>query len=372
MLATGVHAHVLDRAGHYSFLCELIPGARHLTIGAGDNEHAVNPWHTADPAVVPPEKVTFLVGLHALLIGDREGGADSYGMTALERNLLEVAIRAVYRRAAAEGRVALERDLKLELEARADDEATHGAVEISGHLRNLAERLGSFVGEGSYAYLLDRPTTIPDDAPLVVFDTRRVPRELAGAVIFILAEHVTTTIEERRRRALAGEGGAQPFRGDMLVIDETWSLMAHRATGEWVNDTARRARHLGLFLIAITQQLSDFANDYGRALLRNSSMQLFLRQAPEELLYVQDALRLSDEEIAAISRLKTAKGEYSMAYWINGTRGRGTVSLRLGRTEYWLATSDPVGDVPVRARAIREHGGDAWQALSALASDAST
>ncbi|MEN3284328.1 MAG: conjugal transfer ATP-binding protein TraC [Solirubrobacteraceae bacterium] len=367
LLAYGVNAFVLDRAGHYAFLCELIPGARHLTIGAGSNEHAVNPWDTADPDNVPPEKVTFLVGLHAILVGDRQGASDAYGISALERNLLEVAIRAVFVTAANEKRSPLERDLRAELERRAGDEDQRGAVELAGQLRNLAERLASFVGDGSYAYLLDRPTTVPEDAPLVVFDTRRIPRELTSAVIFILAEHVTSKIERHRARSLAADSRPSMFPGDVLVIDETWSLMAHRATGEWLNDTARRARHLGLFLVAITQQLSDFANEYGRALLRNSSMQLFLRQAPDELRYVQDALRLSEEEIVAIARLRTAKGEYSRAYWINGTRGRATVTLRVGATEYWLATSDPVGDVPRREQAIREHNGDPWAALDALA-----
>ena len=79
LLAYGVHAFVLDRAGHYAFLCELVPDARHLTIGAGEDDHAVNPWDTPDLARVPPEKVTFLVGLHAMLVGDRAGGVDSYG-----------------------------------------------------------------------------------------------------------------------------------------------------------------------------------------------------------------------------------------------------------------------------------------------------
>src|SRR5439155_284501 len=117
-----------------------------------------------------------------------------------------------------------------------------------------------------------------------------------------------------------------------------------RATGEWVNDIARRSRHLGLFLIAISQQLSDFAGPYGKALLRNSTQQLFLRQSPDELAYIKEAVRLSDAEVAAIARLKTVKRSYSQAYWINGTRGRGTIALRVGPTEYALATSDPVGD----------------------------
>ena len=93
-------------------------------------------------------------------------------------------------------------------------------------------------------------------------------------------------------------------------------------------------------------------------------MQLFLRQSPDELAYVHDALRLSD---AGGPRDRPARrrssASFSQAYWINGTRGRGTIALRVGPTEYWLATSDPVGDAPLRAQALEDADGDAWQAL---------
>jgi TraG P-loop domain len=366
-LAHGMRGYVLDRAGHYAFLCSLIPGAQHLTIGAAGDDHAVNPWDVADVACPPAEKVTYLVGLHALLVGDHQAGDDSYGLDALERNLLEVAIRAVYQRAArdrVEPREALLRD---ELRTRAEREAEAGAGEVASKLRTLAERLSSFCGEGSYAYLLDRSTTVPADAPLVAFDTRKVPREIAPAVLFVLAEHVSAQIERRAAERLY-DRRAGAFDGrSVLVIDEAWKLVERPATGEWVNELARRARHLGLFLVAISQQLSDFAGKYGKALIRNSTMQLFLRQAPEELAYVQDALQLSEQEVRAIARLKTVKRSFSQAYWINGTRGRGTIALRVGPSEYWLATSDPVGDVPLRAQALEDTDGDAWQAIERLA-----
>jgi TraG P-loop domain len=366
-LAHGMQAFVLDRAGHYEFLCKLIPGARHLTIGASRDEHAVNPWDVEDPASPPIEKVAYLVALHALLVGDHRAGEDSYGLDALERNLLEVAIRAVYARAAREQLAPREGLLCEELRRRADQEADAGAEEVASVLRTLAERLASFVGEGSYAYVLDRETTVPADAPLVAFDTRKVPRELSAAVLFVLAEHVTTRIERRGAERMR-EADAGLFAGrSMLVIDEAWKLVERRATGEWVNDIARRSRHLGLFLIAISQQLSDFAGPYGKALLRNSTQQLFLRQSPEELAYIKEAVRLTDAEVAAIARLKTVKRAYSQAYWINGTRGRGTIALRVGPTEYGLATSDPVDDLPRRTQALQAEDGDAWRALERLA-----
>jgi hypothetical protein len=368
-LAHGMQAFVLDRAGHYEFLCRLVPGARHLTIGASTDEHAVNPWDVEDSASPPIEKIAYLVALHALLVGDHRAGEDSYGLDALERNLLEVAIRAVYARAAREQLPPRERLLCAELRRRAEHEADAGAEEVASVLRTLAERIASFVDEGSYAYLLDRETTVPVDAPLVAFDTRKVPRELSAAVLFVLAEHVTARIERRGAERLR-ETEAGLFAGrSMLVIDEAWKLVERRATGEWVNEIARRSRHLGLFLIAISQQLSDFAGPYGRALLRNSTQQLFLRQSPDELAYIKEAVRLSDAEVAAIARLKTVKRAYSQAYWINGTRGRGTIALRVGPTEYGLATSDPVGDLPRRTQVLEAESGDAWRTLERLAAE---
>ena len=79
-------------------------------------------------------------------------------------------------------------------------------------------------------------------------------------------------------------------------------------------------------MLAITQHLDDFDNEHGRPLLRSANMKLFFQQSVEELRYVQDTLGLSDNEVRLISRLKTAKGRYSRAYWINGPRGRGEVS----------------------------------------------
>jgi DNA helicase HerA-like ATPase len=364
-----MQAFVLDRAGHYEFLCALVPGARHLTIGASTDEHAVNPWDVEDPANPPIEKIAYLIALHALLVGDQQAGEDAYGLDALERNLLEVAIRSVYARASRDSLAPREGMLREELRRRAHDEADAGAEEVAAVLRTLGERIASFVEDGSYAYLLDRETTVPGDAPLVAFDTRKVPRELQAAVLFVLAEHVTQRIERRGAERLRETDGGLFAGRSMLVIDEAWKLVERRATGEWVNEIARRSRHLGLFLVAISQQLSDFSGPYGRALLRNSTQQLFLRQSPDELAYIQDAVRLSDAEVNAIARLKTVKRSYSQAYWINGTRGRGTIALRVGPTEYGLATSDPVNDLPRRTQALHAADGDAWQALEQLAAE---
>ena len=94
--------------------------------------------------------------------------------------------------------------LQEELYQREADEKQAGATEIAAALRNLAIRLNNYVLDGPYAYLADLPTTVPNDAPLVVFDTRSIPEAKAAEALFVICEHVRSRIEERRRTHLAG------------------------------------------------------------------------------------------------------------------------------------------------------------------------
>jgi TraG P-loop domain len=288
------------------------------------------------------------------------------GLTTLERAQLGAAIRAVYARAAVSGRPARESMLRDELLERSREEQAQGSVDIAVVLRNLAERLGEFCGDGAYAYLLDRETTIDADATVVVFDTTRCPEVVLEPMMFSIVEYVTREIARHRSRHR--EHARSMFGGrTVLLIDEAWHLVGRAETGSYANDLARRARHLGLFFVVMSQHLSDFETDHGLALLRNSTMQLLFAQHPDEIPFVQEALRLSDQEADLVGRLKTVKGSHSQALWVNGSRGRGRVALRVGPTEYWAFTSDPLRDVPERDAAIAAHGGDAWRGIVALA-----
>ena len=171
-IAHGARAFVLDRAGHYELLSRLVDGAQQIVLGADDSPYAVNPWDVPDPREVSREKIAFLISLHALLMGDE-------GLGKAEIAQLGEAIRAVYAKAATlEGATPRESLLREELVAMAEHNQRHGAVDVAALLRNLAMRLNEYCGEGTYAYLLDRETTVPADSPLVVFDTRRCPTDV--------------------------------------------------------------------------------------------------------------------------------------------------------------------------------------------------
>jgi adenylylsulfate kinase-like enzyme len=359
-LALGARAFVIDRAGHYETLSRLIDGAQQIELGAEASPYALNPWDVPEPAKVPREKVAFLVALHQVMMGNLDGQ---------QLGMLAGGIRAVYGKATALGTSPTESLLREELRAQAAEAQRADAPEIAATLRHLADQLGEYCGEGTYAYLLDRPTTVPLDSPLVIFDTRACPESQLQLVMFSIMEYVTGTVQRHwaKHRVDAVKPGAPLFLGrSLMLIDEAWHLIRRDETGEYANDLARRARHLGLALIVMSQQLSDFNTEYGKALVRNSAQQLLLAQNPQEIPFIAETVELSEREAAELGRLKTVKGRHAQMLWLNGTRGHGKVTLRVGPTEYWAFTSDPT-EVAIRDTMIAEHGGNVWAAISALA-----
>lgn len=367
----GAQADVIDRAGHFETLVSLVTGAQAVNLGAEDSEYAINPWDVADNSKVSKEKVAFLIGLHASMMGEE-------GLTNLEKSKLGEAIRQVYVRASMgatredsdEPIVPRERELLNELTIMAELELANNAAESAAALRTLKARLGEYANDGSYAYLLDRETTVPKDSPLCVFDTRRVPAEVIAPVMFSITEFVKQRIETRRdeQASLAAQHDAPMFAGkSILFIDEAWHLMESKETGGYLNDLARRSRHLGLFLLVSSQQLSDFNSPHGLALLQNSTLQFLLRQMPNEIPFIQHALQLTDQEAELLKQLRTKKGEFSEMFWVNGVRGRGKLSIAVGPREYWAYTSEPHRDVPRRNKAIEDADGDVWKAIHHLA-----
>ena len=361
LLAHGARAFVLDRAGHYEILTRLLESAQQIEIGADDSPYALNPWDVPDPSKASREKIAFLLALHQVMMG---------GLDARQIGMIGAAIRAVYAKAAAlPGCPPRESMLRDELRAQAAEAQQADAVDVAATLRNLADRLSEYCGDGTYAYLLDRETTVPHDAQVVVFDTRRCPESELRLVMFQVMEYVTSTVQRHweEHKAAAAQPGAPLFLGrSIMLIDEAWHLISRPETGAYANNLARRARHLGLTLIVMSQQLSDFDTEHGVALLGNSSQQLLLAQNPKEIPFIQDAVQLSDREAEELHRLKTVKGRHAQMLWLNGTRGHGKVALRVGPTEYWAYTSDP-SEVAIREAEIAKQHGNVWAAISALA-----
>jgi hypothetical protein len=362
-IARGGQGAIIERGGHYDFLVSLIPGARTIRLGSGTD--AICPWDTPNPAHVGPERIAYLIALHATLIGT--GKHDEYGLSALEQSLLGRGIRQVYERCALTGERPRELLLQETLTSWATQENQTGSNQIRDLLRDLATRLENYVGEGPYAYLADKPTTIPAGAPLVVFDTRFIPDQHLAAAMLQIVEYVGDRVEETQNRHLYQETSPAGDDVFLLAVEEVWHLVEREATGKWVNEQPRRSRHQRMALIGVTQGFSELQGTWGRALLDNASQTVTFRLSPTQTASLQKERDLTGEEIQAIRQLRTVKREYATGFWVNGTRGRSAVTVRLGDLEYWIASHEPVSDEPLRRRALRHAAGDPWRALRLLA-----
>lgn len=349
-LAKGARGTVIERGGHFSTLASAHPNAAVRKLGGADG-HALNPWD-GEPT---DAKLSFLLALHDLMIGEQVGlGEHALGIK--RRSLLSIAIRAVYDRCRLSGETPREQLLQEELHKRAIEAKRDGSAELANDYQTLELSLTNFVGDGPYGWLADRLTSTDGEGlALEVWDTRDIPDAVSPAALFTICEKAIRRVEAQRERFLAGERDGRPWDGrSFLVIDEAWKLLDRPSTGRWVRELALRSRHIALWLVAISQRLDHFATEEGKALISQAVMKIFLRTSADQLADLQEKVGLTDQETHAIGELRTVKREFSTCFFINGTRGRGTLTISVSDLEYWLSTSDPVNDEPIRADAMRE------------------
>jgi hypothetical protein len=376
-IAQGMRGWIIDRSatpdhhgqtagsGHYDTLLSLVPGSRRVQVGSAAGD-VICPWDVNDRANVPSEKHEFLLALHALLIGHAHGqDRRERLLTAVEEGLLSTAIEAVYARAADSGERPRETLLLKELQRRAQEEELSGAN--ADTLESLILRLEPYCEGGTLAHIADHPTTVPDDAPLTLFDLTGLPERLIPAMMLVLVSHIEGNVQHTRRARIAGElDHTGVWAGKLfLVVEEGWALTSSPAAGAWLNEYARRSRHYALWLIFISQHFKDLANEQGGALLGNSVLRLCLQNDVDDLQIGRDTIGLTSTDIEQITTLPKQEGLYSTVYVVS-RRGRGAVRISLADLEYWICSSDPEYDQPRRAQALKDAGGDPWEAQRLL------
>jgi len=376
-ISQGMRGWIIDRSstpdrdgrtagtGHYDTLLSLVPGSRRVQVGSSAGE-VICPWDVQDPARVPSEKSEFLLAMHALLIGHAHGAnARQRTLTAVEEGLLSTAIDATYAHCATAGERPRETVLLHQLAARAREGELTGSN--ADALQSLILRLEPYCEDGTLAHIADKPTTVPDDAPITLFDLTGLPERLTPAMMLVLVSHIEGRVQHTRRARVAGElDDSGAWAGKLfLVVEEGWALTASPAAGAWLNEYARRSRHYALWLIFISQHFKDLANEQGRALLGNSVLRLCLQNDRDDLDYGRDTIGLTGTDIDQITTLPKQEGSYSTVYVVS-RRGRGAVRISLAELEYWICSSDPEHDQPRRAQALKDSGGDPWEAQRLL------
>ena len=360
LVALGATGYVFDRAGHYEVLAQLVPGARKLALGDDENNYAINHWDTAEPANPSKEKVQFLVELHRVMLG--------VDFTRMQEALLAHCIRATYQHCASRGVIARESALVRFMRAFAEHERSlrGGDDPTVATLQTLAAELGEFVGEGMYAHLWDRETNIPDDAPLLIFDSSGAGKRMLIPMMFATMEWVRERVLQTASQHSARGGSEASLRGNsVLLVDEGWFWSQSPELATHLQEWARQSRHWGCCFVVMSQDAKDFEGR-AEAVLRNASIKVLLEQDKAMLDYLNATMNVSPEVIDTLKDLKSVKGQYSEALLLNGGRGTGRVRLVLGAHEYWAFTSEPNYDRPRRDRALARHEGNVWAAIAEL------
>jgi TraG P-loop domain len=349
LLPLGTHFVLIDKTvdkfGAYRFITELLGPELCAYVDLGPSSGFVlNPFDLGPedkPGEPSADKISTLLSLLDLMLAPE--GRDELNVE--EKSLLDGLIRVAYMDAHFRQTVPTMSDL-----ARVTAQAAADEVDPlqRDRLQQFARGLSLFTRSGAFGGLVDGFTNIDTEKLFIVFDTREVnePR-LERIAVFILAEFI-------RRRAAESKLRGIRFAA---IIDEAATLMRFKAGARLLDDLSRRARHYGMMLVSITQQLKDFFRQAEQAdsVVKNSHMKIILRQDPSDLKLLKETLRLSEAEVVAIENFSRdeEKRRDSQCLLIVGAI-HGTIRLVPSPMDYWICTSEPIKDIPKRLEMIKE------------------
>lgn len=188
--------------------------------------------------------------------------------------------------------------------------------------RDLAFRLEKFI-KGSAAGIFNNQSNFDIKNPLTVFSIRNLEEELRPVAMHIILDFVWTRVKKRLKKRI-------------LVLDEGWYMMKYEDSASFVYSIAKRARKYYLGLTTATQDVEDFlTNDYGKAVLTNSSIQILLKQGGAEIEAMGETFFLSEGEKTLLLAAEVGEGLFFA--------GQNHVAIRIFAApfEHELITSNP-------------------------------
>jgi hypothetical protein len=362
----GAKTVIIDRSGSYKMLADVYDDTAYIRLGP-DGSVCVNLYDLppegpegkeVDPANPPESHIIKILNFHSVMLGDKGEQA----LSKEEKPILMQGIQQIYRNSAAEGRLPYESDLVAWLSQEAGKTSNTRRAEIC---EDLSNRLSLYCRGAIFGKLFDGPTTISRDAQLMIFDTSELSHDktLEAVVTLFVSDFVLRRAAQHKAEQMA-KGLPARF---VFCIDELWRLLRYEGGKTLVEDASRTSRHLGLLFIGISQELNDLLrDDRARNLATNSAIKIILGNDPSNFDLIRDACGLTPQEMSAIAHLTRKNREYSDAFLIYHKMSRGVVKLVVPRFMYWVATTEPNNDQPMRAKMIELCNGDARWACHLL------
>ncbi len=188
--------------------------------------------------------------------------------------------------------------------------------------KNLGYRLEKFI-KGSASGIFNQHSNFDLKNPLTIFSIRNLEEELRPIAMHIILDFVWTKVKRSLKRRL-------------LILDEAWYMMKYQDSASFVYSLAKRARKYYLGLTTATQDVEDFLkNEYGKAVLTNSSVQILLKQGTAEVDMVGETFYLSEGERELLLAADVGEGLFFA--------GKNHVAMKViaAPFEYQLITSNP-------------------------------
>lgn len=189
--------------------------------------------------------------------------------------------------------------------------------------KDLAFRLEKFI-KGSAAGIFNQQSNFEINNPLTVFSIRNLEDELRPVAMHIILDYVWTRVKKSLRKRI-------------LILDEAWYMMKYQDSAQFVYSIAKRSRKYYLGMTTATQDVEDFLkNEYGKAVLTNSSIQLLLKQGTAEVDMIANTFYLSEGEKALLLSSDVGEGLFFA--------GQNHVAMKVFAApfEHELITSNPI------------------------------
>lgn len=119
--------------------------------------------------------------------------------------------------------------------------------------------------EGDEYAIFKGKTKINLNNRYIVFNTRDLSPRMNLLATYVIMNYVIKTMS------------SDIIEQKILLVDEGWKLMS-KLGSDYIKVIAKTARKFNLGLVVTTQQISDFDNEQGRALLENSSFMYIFKQ----------------------------------------------------------------------------------------------
>lgn len=189
--------------------------------------------------------------------------------------------------------------------------------------QEIAYMLEKFI-KGSASGIFNQQSNFEINNALTVFNLRNMEEALRPVAMHIILDFVWTKVKKTLKKRI-------------LIFDEGWYMMKYPDSASFVYSIAKRARKYYLGLTTATQDVEDFLkNEYGKAVLTNSSIQVLLKQGTAEVDMIAQTFYLSEGEKALLLSSDVGEGLFFA--------GQNHVAMKVFAApfEHELITSNPI------------------------------